>query len=145
MVRDMVTDRLSSALNASSPKPSEVAGEEPPTEEEIITTQEELSGFHIVQAIASRLVHPKRIVMRDQKSYCAILLDDNNRKAVARLHFNSATAKYVGTFVEKDETRHSISDLTDIYQYASQIEARLKELDPSVGKESKGPALTVVA
>ncbi|MBL8553266.1 MAG: type I restriction enzyme HsdR N-terminal domain-containing protein [Phenylobacterium sp.] len=138
MVRDMVTDRLSSALNASTPKPSEAAGEPAPTEEEIITTQEELSGFHIVQAIASKLVHPKRVVMRDQKSYCAVLLDDNNRKTIARLHFNAATAKYFGTFVEKDETRHLISDLTDIYQHAAKIEKRLKELEGAGTKAAKG-------
>ncbi|MET0295262.1 MAG: hypothetical protein ABW042_09625, partial [Phenylobacterium sp.] len=137
MVRDMVTDRLSSALNASTPKPSEAEAEPAPTAEEIFTTQEELSGFHIIQAIASKLVHPKRVVMRDQKSYCAILLDDNNRKTIARLHFNAITAKYLGTFVDKDETRHLISDLTDIYQFAAQIEQRLKELEGPAAKGAK--------
>lgn len=136
LVRDMVTDRLSSALNASTPKPSEAAGEPEVTEEEVITTQEEMSGFRIVQAIAAKVVHPKRVVMRDQKSYCAILLDDNNRKTIARLHFNALTAKYIGTFVDKDETRHAITELTDIYQYMPQIEARLRELEAN-GKGAK--------
>jgi hypothetical protein len=139
LVRDMVTDRLSSALNASTPKPLEATNEPEPTEEEIVTTQEEMSGFHIVQAIASKFVHPKRIVMRDQKSYCAILLDDNNRKSIARLHFNAATSKYVGTFVDKEETRHQINDLTDIYQYVPQIEARLKELEAAAKGAKAAP------
>lgn len=132
LVRDMVTERLSSALNASTPKPSEAADQTAPSEEEIMTTEEELSGFHIVQAIASKLVHPKRVVMRDQKSYCAILLDDNNRKTIARMHFNGLTSKYFGTFVAKDETRNQIAELTDIYQLADRIEARLRELDDSI-------------
>ena len=93
IIRDLVTDRLSNALNASVPLPDEpvdnVSSE--PVEEGVITTQEEISGFHIVQAIASKLVNPKRIILRDAKSYCAILLDDNNRKTVARMHFNGVT------------------------------------------------------
>lgn len=132
MVRDMVTERLSSALNASTPKPVEDISAPDETEEEIHTTAEELAGFHIVQAIASKLVHPKRIVMRDQKSYCAILLDDNNRKTLARLHFNGITAKYFGTFTSKDETRNLLSELTDIYQYGDQIEKRIRELDEKI-------------
>lgn len=132
MVRDMVTERLSSALKASTPTATEVSVEADTAEEEVMTTAEELSGFHIVQAIASKLVHPKRIVIRDAKSYCAILLDDNNRKSLARMHFNGQTTKYFGTFSGKDETRHVVGDLTDIYQFAARIEQRLRELDESI-------------
>lgn len=133
IIRDKVNERLASALNASTPtmaEPEEAEILAP--EEAIITTQEELSGFHIVQAIASRLVDPKRVVIRDSKSYCAILLDDNNRKTIARLWFNSPTTRYFGTFEGKDETRHLMPDLTSIYQYMGQIEARLRELDPTI-------------
>ena len=134
IIRDLLTERLSSALNASAPAPVEVVdagGKE--LEDGVITTQEEISGFHIVQAIASKLVDPKRIIIRDAKSYCAILLDDNNRKTIARLHFNGLTSKYFGTFSGKEEQRNLISELTQIYQYAPQIEARLRELDDSIG------------
>jgi len=134
VIRDLVNERLSSALNASAPAPIEVpdtaATEE--LEDGVVTTQEEISGFHIVQAIASKFVNPKRVVIRDAKSYCAILLDDNNRKTIARLHFNGITAKYFGTFSGKEEQRHLISELTQIYQYAPQIEARLRELDDGI-------------
>lgn len=127
LVRDMVTERLSSALKASTPAELDepVAAEE----DEIETTEEEIAGFRIVQAIAARLVDPRRIVMRDAKSYCAVLLDDNNRKSIARLHFNSPTTRYFGTFSGKEETRHPVSDLTEIYKHADRIEARLKELE----------------
>lgn len=133
IIRDRVNERLSSALNAATPTmadPEEADSISP--EEAIITTQEELSGFHIVQAIASRLIDPKRIVIRDSKSYCAILLDDNNRKTVARLWFNSPTTRYFGTFEGKEETRHLMPELTGIYQFSPQIEARLRELDDSI-------------
>lgn len=126
LIRDLVNDRLSSALNASTIPEETTAVHEAEAEAEIATTAEEISGFHIVQAIAAKHVSPKRVVMRDAKSYCAILLDDNNRKSLARLHFNGLTTKYFGTFVGKEETRHHINDL---YQFADQIALRLKELD----------------
>ncbi|WP_374471047.1 type I restriction endonuclease [Phenylobacterium sp.] len=127
-VRDLVNDRLSNAINAASPIP-EAEPATPEEEAEVVTTAEEVSGFHIVQAIAAKWVNPKRVIMRDAKSYCAILLDDNNRKSIARLHFNGLTTKYFGTFVAKDETKHVIHELTDIYQFADQIGARLQELE----------------
>ncbi|UYV15426.1 type I restriction endonuclease [Porphyrobacter sp. ULC335] len=133
LVRDLVNERLSSALNAASPGPVEEAPSESEMDADgIVTTQEELSGFHIVQAIASRLLDPKRVTIRDAKSYCAVLLDDNNRKTIVRMHFNGLTAKYLGTFKGKEEERHLLSDLTAIYSFSSQIEDRLRELDDSL-------------
>lgn len=85
--------------------------------------------MNIVRAIGARKVDPKRIVMRDAKSYCAILLDDNNRKSIARLHFNSATSRHFGTFAGKDETRHAVEAPLDIYQHEEAILKRLDELE----------------
>lgn len=131
LLRDLVNERLSSAINATNPHIPDV--DLPAANPEaVVTTAEEISGFRVVQAIASRLVQPKRIVMRDAKSYCAILLDDNNRKGIARLHFNSHTVKHFGVFSGRDETRHLIGDVTDIYQFSDQIETRLRELDESI-------------
>lgn len=135
VIRDLVNDRLSNALNASSPlgtdDANDAAGSES-TEEGVVTTPDEISGFHIIQAIASRLIDPKRVIIRDAKSYCAILLDNNNRKTIARMHSNGITTKYLGTFTGKDEQRNLLSELTQIYQFAPQIEARLCELDDKI-------------
>nr|WP_243853909.1 type I restriction endonuclease [Sphingopyxis panaciterrae] len=132
IVRDHVNDRLTSALNATAvPEPDNGPATSP---EEVITTEEEVSGFRIVQAIVSKLVDPKRVFMRDAKSYCAVLLDDNNRKSLARLHFNGITTKYVGTFVGQTETRNQINDLTDIYKLSAQLEARINEIEGSKSK-----------
>jgi hypothetical protein len=126
IVRDNVSLRLSSALQATS---DEGRGSETDAEDsEIFTTEEEMAGFRIVQAIAAKMVSPNRIVLRDSKSYAAILLDDNNRKTIARLHFNGMSVKYFGTFTAKEETRQSITALEDIYGFADQIESRIAEL-----------------
>lgn len=124
IVKERIKDRFETAFS-SNDQEDVVADDEPG---EIITTQDEIEGFHIVRAIAAELVAPKRVVMRDAKSYCAVLLDDNNRKTIARLWFNSPTARYLGTFAGKDETRHGIADIADIYQHAKAIKNRIDEL-----------------
>ncbi|MDT8757922.1 type I restriction endonuclease [Sphingomonas psychrotolerans] len=132
LIRDRVNERLTSALNVANPSaemiPAGDSDDMSEVEDGVITTDDEIAGFRIVQAIASRHVDPKRVVIRDSKSYCAILLDDNNRKSLARLHFNSPTTRYVGTFVDKAETRHPVTAITDIYKLEPQILDRLKEL-----------------
>ncbi len=87
----------------------------------IITTEEELEGYQIVRAIMAQKIAPNRVVHRDTKSYFGILLDDNNRKPICRLHFN-AGQKYIGLFdKDKKETRYPIAELTDIYQYSKNL------------------------
>ena len=135
LVRDMVTERLTSALAASNPVPGKADPATEPAEPEgaVVTTEDEIAGFRIIQAICARHVSPKRIFLRDQRSYCAVLLDDNNRKSLARLHFNSPTTRSVGTFIAKDEERTPITDLTDIYQLDQKLVARLAELGVAGG------------
>lgn len=133
-VRDLVNERLSSALNASGGEADAPKQDADIGDIGISTTEEEISAFHIVQAIASRHVDPRRVIMRDAKSYCAILLDDNNRRTLVRLHFNGVTTKYLGTFKAKDEERHLLGDLTDIYKFEKQISARIAELESGKGE-----------
>lgn len=85
----------------------------------IITTPEELEGYRIVQAIAAELVSPSFVYMRDAKSYCAILFDDNNRKPIVRLHFN-AKQWYVEVMTDQPE-REPISEVRDLYKFKDQI------------------------
>lgn len=126
LIRDRVNDRLTSALSVSNPCDDESEGVD--GLDEVVTSEEEMAGFNIVRAIGSKVLDPRRIVMRDAKSYCAVLLDDNNRKPIVRLHFNSPTSRYVGTFVGKEETRHPISDPVELYQHADTITAQLERL-----------------
>jgi len=129
LVSSKVSDRLTSALNASDASGGEDRDGSPSNEDDgIITSQEEVDGFNIVRAICSRSVDPGRIVMRDAKSYCAILLDDNNRKTITRLHFNSPTARYIGCFVGKDEERFAVEGPTDIYRFDTKLLERVAEL-----------------
>lgn len=97
--------------------------------DQIQTTLEELEGFHIVKAIVRAVVDAKRIVHRDTKSYFGVLLDDNNRKPICRLHFNR-NQKYVGLFdAAKNETRHPIASLDEIYNFAEQLKDTISLYD----------------
>ncbi len=88
----------------------------------VLTTEEEMEGYYIVKAILRDLVDVRRIVHRDQQSYFGILLDDNNRKPLCRLHFNAASKRYVGLFdKDKNEDRVAISSVDDIYGLAERI------------------------
>jgi len=131
---DQVNDRLKSAMSGTVV--SAVGGtqaepiESPDTsiantseEDKVVTTECEMEGFLIVKAIVRSVVDAKRVIMRDTQSYCGVLLDDNNRKPVCRLHFNR-TQKYIGLFdQDKVETRHPIDTVDDIYNYVDQLRA----------------------
>jgi len=128
LIRDGVTERLTSALSASNPPEETDTLASSETSDGLETTEDEIAGFQIVRAIGAQKVDPKRIIMRDAKSYCAVLLDDNNRKTIVRLHFNSATSRYLGTFAGKEETRVEVESPVDIYKHGKAILKRLDEL-----------------
>lgn len=87
----------------------------------IETTLEEIEAYQIVRAIACSEIAPARIAQRDTKTYFGVLLDDNNRRPIARLWFNTSQ-KYIGLFdSEKNETRYPINTSDEIYQFADQI------------------------
>ena len=130
-LNDQINDRLKSAMSGViQPSLSSIpvtnsakadAQERDEAEDKILTTLEELEGYHIVRAVVRSVVDAKRIVQRDTQSYFGVLLDDNNRKPICRLHFNRSQ-KYLGIFdEEKNETRHAISSIDEIYEYADQL------------------------
>lgn len=90
----------------------------------IVTTPEEIEGFHIVRSIVREMVPRKRIFMRDAQSYCAVLLDDNNRKPICRLRFNNLHKLRLGVFNQnKEEEQVDLSSIDDIYNFADKIRA----------------------
>ncbi len=126
IVNDMVNDRI----NSIKSKLSEESGsgeeqEEAASEKEhngIVTTESELEGFFIVKSILAEVTPISTIAARDTKSYFGILLNDNNRKWICRLHFNSEKNKYIGIHInEKEETRFDIDKVEDIYNYKTEL------------------------
>lgn len=126
LVNERINERLKGAMTPDAPLTQEVSAAQPQSAgkeaDQIVTTLEEIEGFHIIRAILRDTINPKRIVMRDALSYCAILLDDNNRKPVCRLRFNNLEKLAVGLFNDKkEEERFPLSDVEDLYQHAESI------------------------
>lgn len=116
------------AESASDEKPALAVVPDPDVDDGIVTTEEELEGFNIVRAIAVSEVAPERVTHRDAKTYMAILLDDNNRKPLLRMHLNGKSVKYVKTFEDgKDGTRRDIDSVIDIYKVAEPIRQTVRQ------------------
>ncbi|GGB65411.1 type I restriction endonuclease [Shewanella inventionis] len=117
---DSINDRLKSAIGSEqvSKVDEEIPNAQDDDKPKIITTNDEVEGFNIVKAILRQKVDATRIIARDTQSYFGVLLDDNNRKPLCRLHFN-AKQKYLGVFdVDKNETRHPIDTLDQIFDFS---------------------------
>lgn len=119
VIMDTVKSRLTSAL-ADTQEVIEKIDEPVDEEPEIVTTEEEREGYMIIKAIVRDTISPKRVVMRDQKSYCGILIDNNNRKPLSRLWFNRSV-KYIGLFDGENEERIIIDSLDQIYEHAERL------------------------
>lgn len=117
---DSINDRLKSAIGSEqvSKVDEETLNTQDDDKPKIITTNDEVEGFNIVKAILRQKVDATRIIARDTQSYFGVLLDDNNRKPLCRLHFN-AKQKYLGLFdVDKNETRHPIETIDQIFDFS---------------------------
>lgn len=96
---------------------------------DIITIDEEMEGFYIVRAIASELIDSDRVSLRDRKSYCGVLLDDNHHYPICRLYFNDLDNLVVAFFdsMQKDkngsriEEQIAINRVSDIYNYKEKL------------------------
>lgn len=121
MIAEKVNERLTNALTKESEKSDEVKEDILEDDSKIVTTEEELEAFRIVQAILRRKLPKERIAARDTQSYFGVLLDDNNRKPLCRLRLNSSN-KYLGVFDEsKNETKILLSSIDDIYNYEKEL------------------------
>ena len=145
-VNDHITNTLRAAQSLTRPPEDEIASEQshPAGAEEdkgdrtVITTAQELQAYNIIKDIILDTVDSERVAIRDSQSYCAILLDDNNRKSICRLYLGSGQQQ-IGLF---DGTRYSnggliekripMESLNDVYKFSDQIlETVRRYLEPS--------------
>jgi hypothetical protein len=121
---DSINERLKSAIDDERAPKAAITNDETIEDADkpkVFTTHDEIEGFNIVKAILRQKVEANRIIARDTQSYFGILLDDNNRKPLCRLHFN-AKQKYIGIFdSQKVETRHPIETLDQIFDLSGPL------------------------
>ena len=142
-INERINERLRSAMSETLPTPATSpiptpTGETPveapvSNENRIVTTEEELEGFHIVRAILCQELPADRIAPRDTLSYFGILLDDNNRKPICRLYFNGKQ-KYISFFnAEKLEEKIPLERISDIYRFADRLKAGVALYEKKAG------------
>lgn len=126
-VRDRINERLSAAITRADAPPAPATDTQQPEakslDPEVVTTPDEIEAYLIIKAILRSKISPERIFMRDAKTYCSIILDNNNRKPIARLYFDKKQ-KQIGIFdKEKNEARFLIDRLDDLFLHADALMA----------------------
>ena len=133
-IKERVNERLKIALSTSEDNDKPEKGIKIITHKnEIVTTEKEWDGFYIIRSILSEIVDPERVTIRDRQSYCGVLLDDNQKKIVCRMHFNSKQKK-IGLFDSQERTlggvriedKIPIENITELYNYSERLKNTLK-------------------
>lgn len=139
-INDRISERLKIAMVnnvASSQKEDMPSDEVVEQNTDIVTTTDETEAYYIIKAILHENTDLDRVFMRDAKSYCAILLDDNNRKPICRLYFNTKQ-KYIGVFNEnREEEKQSINNLSEIYALSDKLKNVVKLFDENAFHKSE--------
>lgn len=141
LIGEKINERLKGAMTPDPVPPAPVQATEQPVagavaEPQVVTTAEELEGFYAIRAMLREIVASKRIVIRDAQSYCAILLDDNNRKPICRLRFNNAQKLRLGLFNEKkEEELVTLESIDDIFNYADRLKSTVLSYGADSAKE----------
>ena len=104
-LREFVADHITQTLRAArdltnspdSPHEVDTVAEDPaPARREMVTTPLELEAYEVVKGIVASLVDPERVVVRDSRTYCSLVLD-NIRQPICRLDFDRPQ-KRIGMF-----------------------------------------------
>lgn len=126
-INESINFRLKNALDINEKVPSKNVEQISPIDQNLdvpkfITTEEEIEGSQIIKAILREVLPASRIAFRDTQSYFGILLDDNNRKPICRLHFNSSN-KYVELFHNGKDNgeKRLISSLDELYNFRTEL------------------------
>ena len=122
-IAEKVNDKLSAALKTSViTDENEAKSQSDTTDEsdsEVITTPEELEAYTICKVVLKDTIPLNRLFYRDNKSYFNILLDDNIRKWILRVRFNSTGMKI--ELNDDNKTIYELSEPMDIYNLSKEM------------------------
>ena len=127
VINEKVEIRLNNALEKNDEEDQENIVEI--SDDGVVTTNEEYEGYYIIKSIAAKVVDPERVFIRDFKSYCTVIIDNNNRYPLARMYFDNVKNMKIELFdkFEKDNKgrrlteTYSISNVSEIYDYEDHI------------------------
>lgn len=129
-INDSMNTKIKAALNNQDESDDSNIDDVPETakdtktenkEHKIITTIEELESYAIIKSILRTIVDSDRIAYRDTESYFGILLDDNNRKWICRVHLMTSVKYLTIADENKNGVRYDIESIDDIYKYSKEL------------------------
>ena len=128
-INDIVTQKISAALDNSSKTEEEATINPDMPVSKIVTTEEELQAFNIVRAILSESVNLDKIYYRDTESYFGILYENNNRKPICRLNLDTKKKQLLIPDSNKKFFRYYIDNIIDIYKYKDNLLESVKRYE----------------
>jgi hypothetical protein len=132
-ITDQLNERLKTALSGTNtlvdetkpaplpPQDSAPSGGDEREKPAVVTTDEEREAFYVVRAILRECVEVTRVRLRDQQTYCGVLLDDNNRRPICRLYFNGSK-RAIGLF-DNEQRKEEKLTLDTLYTLAPRLKA----------------------
>ncbi|TCL74185.1 hypothetical protein EDC14_1004123 [Hydrogenispora ethanolica] len=123
-INEVISEKIKTAIETSiqteEAAPAIEATPEVEKEKSILTTTLELEAFFLIKSICRDAVDTKRITYKDTLSYFNVLFDNNTWKWVCRLYLNG-TKKYMILPTDEKETKLSINQVDDIFNYRDDI------------------------
>lgn len=121
-INEIMNQKLTSALNTDKTDLIvDESNEDDEPENKIVTTQEELESFYIIKGILAGIVDINDITHRDTESYFGILYQNNNRKPICRVNFDTKKRQFMLPDENKSFTRYYIENISELYNYKDQI------------------------
>lgn len=144
VINEKVDLRLKEAIeNNKDPIPDELKNSN--NDSEIETTKEEFEGYYIIKSIVSEVVNPDRVTIKDTKSYCNVLLDDNSHYPIARMYFNKFDNLRLQLFDSFEKSKRGsrkgemvpIKNLKEIYNYKENLVKTAKIYDRNIKRKAR--------
>ena len=127
-ISEKIKERLDTAFSDEEREADKEESTEGQKEERgsgIVTTEEEIEGYHIVKAILRDILDVDRVISKDTKSYFTILFDGHLFKPICKLRFNNPKNKQITLYWFEEGDRKSetvlVEGLYDIFKHAGRI------------------------
>ena len=122
-MNETVNEKLKSAMQPinEQPHPENVADAAEPAapieiESKIQTTADELQAYFIVKGFLFPEFSPEHIILKDNETYCAILIDNNVRKWICRMKLEGQKKSILFPSTDSSpESSEPIETINDLY------------------------------
>ena len=129
IINERINKSLNDALATNEEEQNDNDEDELVNEDGIITTDIEKEGYFIVRSIASEVMDPDKVAIRDRKHYCNILYDNNQRFPIIRFYFNNEDHLRVEFYDQITLTKNGgkigekvdINNVSELYNYKERI------------------------